>query len=179
MLWYKLPARLQWNITFQQKWEKKRGLKSKSYFPIFLFLFLFFEYGPILVIVLLIFLYKFRTTAQESTTLPSMTQTEMILATAVTTVCSRLTLTKLILTTMERVMPVLLTLMVMVSHLSKLHLSVALKCIPIFLKANMSIFWFNRHSEWEWQLPICLQRGPERYWQGWCGRPLWQLSFGA
>ncbi len=71
------------------------------------------------LIVLLIFLYKFRTTAQECTTLPSMTQTEMMLATAVTTVCLRLTLTKLTLTTMERVMPVLLTLMVMVRDFSK------------------------------------------------------------
>lgn len=66
------------------------------------------------LIVLLIFPYKFRTTAQEFTTLPNMTQTEMTLATDVTTVCLRLTLTKLTLTTMERVMPALLTLMVTV-----------------------------------------------------------------
>lgn len=67
------------------------------------------------------FLYKFRTTVQGSTTLLSMMQTEMMLATAVTTVCSRLTLTKPTLTTMERVMPVLLTLMAMVSDFPKLY----------------------------------------------------------
>ena len=71
------------------------------------------------LIVFLLFLYKFRITAQEYTTLHSMTQTEMMLATVVTTVCSRLTLTKPTLTTMERVMPVLLTSMVMVSDFSK------------------------------------------------------------
>lgn len=68
------------------------------------------------------FLYEFRTTARESITPPSMMQIGMMLVTAVTTVCSRPTLIKPTRTTMGRVMPVLLTLMEMVSDLSKLHL---------------------------------------------------------
>lgn len=112
-----------------------------------------------------------------------MTQTEMMLATAVTTVCSRLTPTKPTLTTTARVMPALLTSMATVSYHPKFHpshllsLSFVSQSICTVLKAFM--FWHNRHSEREWQLPICLQRGPERYWQRRSGRPLWQLPAGA
>lgn len=73
--------------------------------------------------MLLIFHCKFRTTAQESTTLLSTTQTEMILVTAVTTVCLRLTLTKPTLTTTERAMPALLTLTAMVSNFSRFKMN--------------------------------------------------------
>lgn len=51
-----------------------------------------------------------------------MMPTEMILVTAVTTVYSRLTLTRLTLTIMEKVTPVPWTLMVMVSGFYKLKL---------------------------------------------------------
>lgn len=102
-----------WNFTFQKKWEKK-PLKEKFCSHTHDS----FVSWPILV-TKLIFVYQFRTTAQENTTLLSTTQTEMILVTAVTTVCSRPTPIKRILTTTERVMPVLLTLMVMVRDISK------------------------------------------------------------
>lgn len=133
------------------------------------------------------FFFGNRTTVHSCTTPGSMTMIVMMWVTAVTTAPTIVTQTKQTQTTTEREMPVLWTSMEMVrtgnfnkNDPCKIYIFMSVRSCFLSIYFVFIIFSsFHRHTEWEGQLPLCVQCWPERYRPGRSGRHVWQLSSGT
>lgn len=133
------------------------------------------------------FFFGNRTTVHSCTTPGSMTMIVMMWVTAVTTAPTIVTQTKQTQTTTEREMPVLWTSMEMVrtgnfnkNYPCKIYIFMSVRSCFLSIYFVFIIFSsFHRHTEWEGQLPLCVQCWPERYRPGRSGRHVWQLPSGT